>query len=112
MNEIYEKYKCYSSEDARHLESGTLDIVYMPWNHFDIISVWAHCPTNQLKSVELGYGFCRDYAVHYNSISKCSVSTEITKNIPKDGILITILSYNEALKLAKKIDWNNIKENR
>lgn len=107
--DIDEKYKPYYKEDSRHLDEGTLKIIYRPWNDFDVIEVWAVSP-NPLKNVKLGYGFYNDFNRDDDYVrGTYSVSTDVTKNVPKEGITITIISYDEAVRRAKCINWSNIK---
>ncbi len=112
MNEIIIDDKPYDShykEESRHLSEGTAQITYRPWNDFDVIEIFAVSP-HALKSVKLGYGFWGDYPIHDKYVEKThSVSTSITAKVPKDGIKITILSYNEAINKAKEINWTKVK---
>ena len=106
-----EKYKPYYKETSRHLNEGTLEIIYKPWNHFDVIEVWAANSPHPLKDVKIGYGFWGDFKECGDKYVKCtwSVSTDVTSKVMKDGIKLTILSYEEAVKRAKEIDWSKVK---
>lgn len=108
-----EPYKVHYSENSRHLEKGTAEITYRPWNDFDIKEVWAESP-HPLKGVQLGYGFFGDFKEFGDKYVKRtdSVSTEVTSKGISDGIKITILSYEEAVKKAKEIDWSKVKIER
>lgn len=108
-----EPYKAHYPEDTRHLEKGEVRIVFRPWNDYDVKEVWTVSP-HPLKGVKLGYGFIGDfkeYGDEYVKISN-SVSTEVTANCPSEGIKITILSYEEAVKKAKMINWSKVKIER
>jgi len=108
-----EPYKAHYPENSRHLEKGTAEIIYRPWNDFDIKEVWAESP-HPLKGVQLGYGFYGDFELYGDKYVKksYSVSTSVTENVSKDGIKITILSYEEAVKKSKEIDWSKVKIER
>lgn len=106
------KYKVYYKETSRHLEEGTSELMYKPWNHFDVIEVWAISP-HPLKGVKLGYAFWKDIPDNDKYVKKTySVGTDVTSKVMGDGIKITILSYNEAVKRAKEIDWSKVKIER
>lgn len=108
---IDERYKAYYPETSRSVESGTCEIMYKPWNHFDILSIWAK-GDHPLKNVFLGYGFIKDFrgkGDHPLFLIGGSVSTDVTRDCPKDGIKMTVLSYDEAVKRAKAIDWRKVK---
>jgi len=107
-----EKYKTYYEETSRHVKDGTTEIMYKPWNHFDVKEVWAQSP-HPLKGVKLGYCFFGDIPENDKWVMKTvSVGTDITSNVPSEGVKIIILSYNEAVKRAKEIDWSKVKIER
>lgn len=106
---IDEPYKVHYKEESRHLSEGTAQILYRPWNDYDVIELLSFHPTDPLKFVRLGYGFWRDFKEGDILLKKTySVSTYVTANVPKEGIKIIMLSYSEAVKKAKKIDWSKV----
>lgn len=108
----YENYKPYYKETSRHLEKGTQEIMFKPWNHFDVIEVWA-VSSHLLKNVKIGYMFYGDISYNDKYLTKSeSVGTDLSCNVPSDGVKITILSYEEAVKRAKEIDWSKVKIER
>lgn len=105
------KYKCYYKEESRYLESGFDETMYIPWLHYDIIAVWAVSP-HPLKGVMLGYGFYGDFTETDKYVKRTSVSTNVTSDSPMEGVKVIILSYSEAVKRAKEINWSKIKIER
>ena len=95
----------------RHSTKSITEIVYKSWNDFDICTVFANHLKNPLKSVEIGYIFKGD--IPENGINNTSISpflsTEITKNVPKEGIKLMIFSLDEIIKRIKEINWSKVK---
>jgi len=107
-----EKYKAYYKENSRHLEEGTTEIMFKPWNHFDVVTLFAANSPHPLKYVKLGYGFIKDFPIDNGFVETSSISTDVTSKVMGDGIKITILSYTEAVKRAKEIEWSKVKIER
>lgn len=94
----------------RHTKE-TITINYKPWNDFDIYSLWALHPKDPLKFVRLGFMFKGDFPCEgINGIGiSPSVPTDITKNVPTNGIKMTILGLDDVLSKIKNIDWSKVK---
>lgn len=95
-------------KESRHLPRGTVTINFKPWSDFDVKEVYARSP-HPLKSVKIGLMYKGDIPCDSKDVEEASVSTEITqKAYEKGGIPIEIMSLEEAIKKARKIDWSRV----
>lgn len=94
---------------SRHILSGTETITYKSWMDFDIVGVYAKSP-HPLKSVRIGHMYKGDVPCVSKDIKSASVSTDISlESTTKGGIPLKILSLDEAVSRARKIDWSKVK---
>lgn len=105
----YEKCFKEQEKESRHISKGTETVNYQSWKDFDIVSIFAANSPHPLKSVCLGYAYRGDIPCNDKLIATSSISTEVTKAASYKSITIQILSYDEAIKKAKSIDWNKVK---
>lgn len=97
---------------SRHVEKDTEEIVYRSWKDFDVVQVFAANSPHPLKSVSLGYAYRGDIPCNDKLVEAVSVGTDISKKASKDGVKLTILSYDEASRRAKEIDWKKVRIER
>lgn len=100
------------SKKLRHVENGTVEINYASWRDFDVRAIFASNSPHPLKSVFLGYAYRGDIPLNNNFIKESSVPYEVSLKACKEEVKLIILSYNEAVKRAKEIDWSKVKIER
>lgn len=111
--ELEEKYitgcKIYNQkQESRHTKM-TKSINYQSWKDNDVVSVYAANSPHPLKSAFIGYMYKGDIPCDSKYITQTCVSTDVQWKARKDGIKLDILSLDDAVSKAKKIDWSKVK---
>jgi len=106
--------RCMREQDkkSRHVDKGIETINYMSWKDFDVVAIFAANSPHPLKSVHIGYAYRGDIPCMDDFVQVTSISSDIRKSASKKGIPLKVLSYEEAVKTAKSIDWKKVKIER
>jgi len=106
--------KCLHEQEkqSRHIEKGIEEINYKSWKDFDVVQIFAANSPHPLKSVVLGYAYRGDIPCNDTLVTVASVGTDIRIKASKEGIKLPILSYDEASRRAKEINWKKVKIER